>query len=225
MTRNKFTALLPIKANSDRVPGKNFKYLGARPLFEWILSSLISSEYIEEIIINTDSIPSFEHSKLALNKKVTLKERPIEICGDFVSMNKVIEHDVLNSEKENFLMTHTTNPFISTKTLNSAFQEYLNALKSENFDSLFSVNKIQSRFYYENAKPVNHNPEELLRTQDLEPWFEENSCIYIFSKTAFLKNNSRIGLKPLMYRTPPLESIDIDNKDDWDLASALAETK
>ena len=117
-------------------------------------------------------------------------------------------------------MTHTTNPLLSTKSIANAIASLEN--ESDQYDSLFMVNKIQTRFYKEDMTPVNHDPDNLIRTQDLEPWYEENSCMYLFSKESFKKTDARIGEKPKMYITPALEAIDIDEPEDWTMAEALA---
>ena len=84
------------------------------------------------------------------------------------------------------------------------------------------MNKVQSRFYQENACPVNHDPNNLIPTQDLEPWYEENSNLYSFRRNSFNKTKSRIGSSPILFATKKLESIDIDTEEDWELASAVA---
>ena len=81
---------------------------------------------------------------------------------------------------------------------------------------------MQTRFYREDASPVNHDPNNLLRTQDLETWYEENSNLYLFSGESFAATNARIGRKPLLFPTPMLESIDIDNHETWCLAEMVA---
>ena len=75
--------------------------------------------------------------------------------------------------------------------------------------------------YCENAKPVNHDPNNLIRTQDLIPWFKENSNMYIFTKNAFFKTNARIGKKPMMLLTEEYESTDVDTQEDWDFAEVV----
>lgn len=215
----KIVALLPMKLNSERVPNKNFKILGGKPLYRWMLDSLDKLESIERIIINTDAecllTESFE------SKKIIVRKRKPEICGDFVSMNKVIEDDIQNIEADTFLMTHTTNPFLRSETIRQAISEFL---ESQN-DSLFTVNKLQTRFYNSDCVPINHDPNKLERTQDLEPYFEENSCLYIFTKEGFLKNGNRIGVNPIMKEISRVESIDIDNMEDWNLAEIIAKKK
>ena len=94
---------------------------------------------------------------------------------------------------------------------------------SDDKDSLFTVNKIQTRFYRDDCSPVNHDPDNLIRTQNLEPWYEENSCLFIFTKESFKSTNARIGKSPAMFETPALESVDIDEPADWMMAEALAE--
>jgi CMP-N-acetylneuraminic acid synthetase len=89
-------------------------------------------------------------------------------------------------------------------------------------DSLFSVNKVQTRFYKADSSPVNHDPANLIPTQDLEPWFEENSNLYIFTADSFAHSKARIGTSPVLFETPALESLDIDTPDDWELALLAA---
>lgn len=217
----KVVALLPMKAHSERVKGKNFKDLAGKPLFQWILDSLLGSSKIDQVVINTDAKHILLENGLVESDKVLIRERKEELCGDFVSMNLILQDDISNVVADTYLMTHTTNPLISSNTIKEAIERFES--KGEGFDSLFSVNKVQTRFYREDTSPVNHDPDNLIRTQDLELWYEENSCLYLFSKESFAQNNARIGAKPLMFETPPLESVDIDEPHDWLMAEALAE--
>ena len=219
--KRKIIALLPIKANSERVKGKNFKLLAGKPLFQWILDALLSDENIDQVVINTDAKNILIENGLQESERVSIRKRRPELCGDLVSMNLIIADDIKNVPADTYLMTHTTNPLITGKTISDSLKQYHSNLHK--YDSLFSVNKIQTRFYREDMTPVNHDPDNLVRTQDLEPWFEENSCLFIFSASSFNSTNARIGKKPMIYITPALESVDIDEPDDWEIASALAE--
>jgi CMP-N-acetylneuraminic acid synthetase len=135
-------------------------------------------------------------------------------------MNLILADDIASVTADTYIMTHTTNPLISANTIREGLYRFDSDMKH---DSLFSVNKIQTRFYREDGSAVNHDPDNLIRTQDLEPWFEENSCLYYFTKESFAKTNARIGETPLMMVTPPLESLDIDTSHDWELVEAMAE--
>tara|TARA_B100001093_G_C26459320_1_gene855741 strand:- start:39 stop:710 length:672 start_codon:yes stop_codon:yes gene_type:complete len=215
----KITALLPFKKNSERVPNKNFKELNLKPLYKWMLDKLNNIKEIDEIIINTDAYDILEED-LSKKPKVNLKKRPESICGDMISMNRIIQNDLEESNSEIFIMTHTTNPFLEEKTIINA----LNNFMTSDADSLFTVNKFQTRFYDRNSTPINHNLSDLKRTQDLEPYYEENSCLYIFSKKSFNSSKNRIGKNPMMKVISKLESLDIDDKQDWDLAELLAKS-
>jgi CMP-N-acetylneuraminic acid synthetase len=221
MTNKKIIALLPMKANSERVKGKNFRKLAGKPLFQWILDALLANSEIDQVIINTDAKNILLENGLVESERVIIRERKPELCGDLVSMNLILADDIANVPADLYLMTHTTNPLLTSETINVALKELEKNI--DKHDSLFTVNKIQTRFYREDLTPVNHNPDNLIRTQDLEPWYEENSCLFIFSKDSFTKTDARIGERPMMYVTPALESVDIDEPEDWEMASALAE--
>lgn len=222
--RRSLVALLPMKANSVRVPSKNFRPLAGKPLFRWILDTLLSMPEIDAVVINTDARQILADNGLLDGEggRVVIRDRKPEICGDLVSMNLVLADDVQNVAADAYLMTHTTNPLLSAATMSAAVAAYRAGVQSGDADSLFTVNKHQTRFYRADASPVNHDPDNLIPTQDLEPWFEENSNAYIFSGESFLGTRARIGSRPIMFETPKLESVDIDGPEDWALAEALA---
>ena len=221
----KTVALLPMKAHSARVSGKNFRSFAGKPLFRWILDSLLSVEEIDQVVVNTDAREILADHGLTDSDRVLIRDRKPEICGDFVSMNLVLADDVAIVPADVYLMTHTTNPLLSASTIRGALAAFVEANQSGRADSLFTVNKFQTRFYRADASPVNHDPKNLIRTQDLEPWFEENSNLYLFSKESFAKTGARIGEKPMLFETPRSESADIDDQEGWDLAETLAKAR
>lgn len=208
-----------MKGHSERIPRKNLKDFNGKPLFIHVLETLSSSEFIEEVIINTDSKEIAKKAQAA-SSKVKIHNRPVEICGDMISMNEVINNDIENCEGTIFIQTHSTNPLLTLDTIDSALQSFLN--KDESFDSIFSVTKMQTRLFWKNGEPINHNPLELIRTQDLPAVYEENSNFFIFSKDSFYKaNKKRIGLKPRMFEVNKIEAVDIDEPSDFEIAEAL----
>ncbi len=219
-TRPRTVALLPMKGHSERVPGKNVKYLAGRPLFRWVLDALLDVEAIDLVVVNTDARDLLASHGLVDGDRVLVRDRPAELCGDLVSMNLVLADDVAAVPADRYVMTHTTNPLLRAATIRAALQ----ALESADgaHDSLFSVTRVQTRFYTADGTAVNHDPDRLVRTQDLEPWFEENSCLYVFTPGSFAATGARIGQRPLLFPTPPLESVDIDEPHDWTVAEALA---
>jgi CMP-N-acetylneuraminic acid synthetase len=218
MNQTKIIALLPMKANSDRVKGKNFREFNGKPLFRWILDTLLSVSEIDRVVINTDARNILAGNGLVDSERVLIRDRRPEICGDLVSMNKIIADDLENTDADIYLMTHTTNPLLSADTIKACIKQFKEQQGNDDCDSLFTVDKVQTRFYRADGSAVNHDPDNLVRTQDLEPWFEENSNLYVFTKQSFSATQARIGKKPTMYVNPKFESIDIDEPEDWDMA-------
>jgi CMP-N-acetylneuraminic acid synthetase len=210
-----------MKAHSARVKGKNFRNFAGRPLFRWILDTLLEVDLIDKIIINTDARGVLIENGLLETDRVLIRDRKIELCGDLVSMNRVLADDVSAVDSDAYLMTHTTNPLLTAATILNAIHTYRSALNGGK-DSLFSVNRVQARFYREDGSPVNHDPDNLVRTQDLEPWYEENSNLYLFSRNSFEATQARIGKNPVMFETPHMESADIDDATGWHLAEIIA---
>jgi len=222
MTAFKCVALLPMKAHSARVSGKNFRPFAGKPLFRWILDSLLSVAEIEKIVINTDARDILAKNGLVDTDRVLIRDRKPEICGDFVSMNLVLADDVAAIESSTYVMTHTTNPLLTSKTVAATLKAYREAVAEGTNDSLFTVNKFQTRFYRADGTAINHDPNNLIRTQDLEPWYEENSNLYIFNRASFAATKARVGKRPMMFETPRPESADIDDQEGWDIAEAVA---
>jgi CMP-N-acetylneuraminic acid synthetase len=218
----KIVALLPMKANSNRVKGKNFKLFCGKPLFKWTLDTLLSIPEISKVVINTDAKDILIEHGLKESKRVLIRERPDEICGDDISMNLVIADDIKNIYADTYIMTHTTNPLLTKDTIKSALDYFAVNFKNNKLDSLFSVNQLQTRFYRQDGSAINHDPSNLIPTQDLEPWYEENSNFYIFTKESFKKTGARIGEQPGVFLTKPRESIDIDTPSDWELGVIIA---
>ncbi len=213
-------ALLPMKGNSERVPNKNMKNFGGKPLYHAIVNTLKKCNQVKNVIINTDSEIIKNDAIQSFGDFVIIHNRPAEICGDMVSMNEVIKYDILKHGGEHFLQTHSTNPLIKSDSFSKAIEHYLKNISTH--DSVFSVTRLQTRLYWEDGSAINHNPAELLRTQDLPPVFEENSNFYIFSKQSFFNaGEKRIGLKPAMFDMNKIEAIDIDYPEDFELAETI----
>ncbi len=206
-------ALVPMKHNSERVKGKNFRKIGGKPLYHWILESLSRSKYIDEIIINTDSNLIAEDASKNFN--VTILRRPDYLLGDMISMAPLTKYDLSQTDGDYFLQTHSTNPLLTTNTINKAIETYFSLRQH---DSLFTVTPLKTRFYWQDGRAVNHNPDKLIRTQNLPVIYEENSCIYVFSRKMFAERCHRLGKNPYMMPIDRIEAIDIDDEDDFLMA-------
>ena len=213
---HKIAALVPMRHSSERVPGKNYRVFGDAPLFHHIVKTLLTCPSIDEVLIDTDSQVIVEQCQEHF-PSVVLIERPENLRAGDIPMNKIIEHDLGFTDADTILQTHSTNPLLPAATL----EESINVYTNEDCDSVFTVTRLQQRLWDANAHPVNHDPNELLRTQDLPPIYVENSCAFVFSRELMLTTGSRIGSTPRMVETDPTGSLDIDEESDFLLAESV----
>lgn len=211
-------ALVPMRHHSQRVAGKNYRPLAGKPLYYHILSSLLACPEISQVVVDTDSQPILEGVQQHF-PAVQLLERPEHLRGDKVSMNEILEYDTSQAKADFYLQTHSTNPLLRPATISRAIQTLLDHVPG--YDSLFSVTRIQVRLWDQNGQAINHDPSILLQTQDLPPVYEENSCLYMFSRASLLQRHNRLGLHPLMFEIEAAEAWDIDEELDFSIAEFL----
>ncbi len=207
-----------MKTHSERVPGKNMRSLNGRPLFHWIMDALNDSGVVSEIIINTDSEEIAKNAQD--NFDVTIHMRPdhlLNIQSD--EPNQIMAYDIENTEGDHFIQSHSTNPLLKGETIKKAINKYFEIKGS--YDSLFSVTPLQTRLYDYHFRAINHDPNQLIKTQNLPFVHEENSCIYVFSRQSFKENRNRIGANPYLFTMDRFESVDIDEEYDFLLTEAM----
>ncbi|QZY47744.1 acylneuraminate cytidylyltransferase family protein [Mycolicibacterium austroafricanum] len=213
-------AIVPMRHNSERVPGKNYRLLAGKPLYHHVVTMLDSVAEIDVVVIDTDS--DFIIDDCAENfPSVQVLLRPEHLRDGAIAMNDVLLNTLDQVEAEVVLQTHSTNPFLRAETVSSALRLF--SKPDREFDSVFSVTRLQARLWDAETRPVNHDPSVLLRTQDLQPLFIENSCFFIFTPELLRQRGNRIGARPLMIEMAALEAVDIDVEDDFSLAAAIAE--
>lgn len=214
----RIVAIVPMRHTSERVPGKNYRLFAGKPLFHRIIATLASSRLISEVVIDTDSSVIIQDSAKNF-PEVTILNRPEHLRDGGIAMNDVLLNTVKQVEADFYIQTHSTNPLLRPETVTSAIERLLETQTHK--DSLFSVTRLQVRLWSENCHAINHDPQVLLRTQDLPPIFAENSCIYIFSRRSLEENKNRIGKSPIMFEMDATEAWDIDNEADFEIAEFL----
>ncbi len=214
----RIAALVPMRHHSERVPEKNYRLFAGQPLYHHIVRSLLGCPLITEVVIDTDRPVIIEDARHHF-PQVRLMERPEHLRAGTVPMNDVLLHSVTQVEADYYIQTHSTNPLLRTETISRAIQLLLDNYPA--YDSLFSVTRIQTRLWDSSGRAVNHDPAILLRTQDLPPLYEENSCLYIFTRSTLETRHNRIGERPLMFEIDRLEAWDIDEELDFRTAEFL----
>ncbi len=218
----KIVALVPMRHHSQRVPGKNYRSLAGKPLFHHIIETLLAVPEIQQVVVDTDSEPVMDGLRKNF-PSVEIVNRPESLRADDVPMNEILIHDTGLYQADFYLQTHSTNPLLKPETISKAIQLLLTNYPSK--DSLFSVTRLQTRLYDKDGNALNHNPVELIQTQDLPPVYEENSCIYIFKRENLLAKRHRISDKPLMFEIDADEAWDIDEELDFAICDFLLKRK
>jgi CMP-N-acetylneuraminic acid synthetase len=210
----RIAAIVPMRHFSRRVPGKNYRLLIDKPLYRYILDTLLAVPEITEVVVDTDSDTIIQDLEQQL-PQVRIVRRPEHLRSEMLVMNDILPHILAEVEADYYLQTHSTNPLLKADTISKAVVEFLS--RRDSHDSLFSVTPRQVRLWTAEGGAINHDPDNLIRTQDLEPVMEENSCIYIFRRDVFEARHNRIGARPLVFAMDPAESLDVDTELDWQI--------
>ena len=214
----KLAALVPMRHHSQRVPGKNYRPLAGKPLYQHIIETLLAVPEIDTVMVDTDSEPVMDGVR-RLFPTVKLIQRPEHLRADDVPMNDILLHDTAQVDAEFYLQTHSTNPLLKSATISQSIQKFF--AEYPKYDSLFSVTRLQTRLYFQDGRAINHNPLELIQTQDLPPVYEENSCLYLFTRENLARKRHRIGDAPLMFEIDADEAWDIDEELDFEITDFL----
>jgi len=215
---SKIAALVPMRHHSQRAPGKNYRLLAGKPLFHHIVETLLACQLIDEVVVDTDSQPVMQ-SLREVFPQVRILERPEYLRADTIPMNEVLTYDTSQVEADFYLQTHSTNPLLRYESIQRALQTFLSSYPM--YDSLFSVTRLQTRLWDQLGRAINHNPAILLQTQDLPPVYEENSCMYLFTRNTLISRRNRLGERPMMFEIDAAEAWDIDEELDFLLVEFL----
>ncbi|MEY8337957.1 acylneuraminate cytidylyltransferase family protein [Lachnospiraceae bacterium 62-35] len=209
----KIVALVPIKMNNQRTPGKNTKrFDDGTPLIQCILRTLLSCTAIDEVYVYCSKEKIQEY---LLPGTYYLKRNPKYDTAE-ADVLEMVRDFALQVEADIYIWAHATAPFISLTNLNTG----INALKSGEFDSAVAVQKLQS-FLWKDGQPANYSLDNIPRTQDLTPLFVETCGLYIFQKDLIINEKRRIGKKPFMLEVSEIEATDIDLPEDFEIANAI----
>jgi len=204
----KTVAIIPIKEKSLRVPGKNFRIIGEKPLYKYIMDKLNSCNF-DEIYIDSDSDEIEAYSKI---KGYRFIHRDPELSKDTANGNDLLNHHVNIIQSDNYFQLFVTSPLLKVETVNACIE----IMHTGKYDSVLTSKSIYTWFWY-NGRPVNYDPNILPRSQDAKPVVMETTGLYGIKRNALLANKSRIGKSPYFFEVTDAEAIDLDNEFDFKL--------
>lgn len=209
----KIVAIVPMKLNNRRLPQKNTKrFTNGKPLCSYILSTLLEIDKIDEVYVYCSN----PEIKEFIPYKVKFLQRSESLDKDTTSMTEVLTCFTKEVPADIYVMTHTTAPFISKESI----QKGLESVVSGKYDSSFAAKKLQD-FLWMEGKPFNYTLDNIPRTQDLQPIYEETSGFYIYTHDVMTELHRRIGENPFIVEIGEIESIDIDEAEDFIIADAV----
>jgi CMP-N-acetylneuraminic acid synthetase len=212
----KVVAFIPIKLNNQRLPGKNLLPLDGRPMCDYIFRTIQETEGIDEryVFCSDESIRKY----LPPDGDILFLSREKWLDGYEVKGLQIIESFVSGVDADIYVLTHVTSPFLKPVSLETAIRK----VRDEGYDSAFSASERKAYFWFR-GRPVNYSPDDIVTTQNVEPLYEENGGFYIFTKEVFTDLHRRIGLNPYIHVTDAFESIDVDEREDFEFAEVAAQ--
>jgi N-acylneuraminate cytidylyltransferase len=216
----KITAIIPVRAGSQRVKNKSIRSFGDTNLLEHKIKQLLEIKEIDEIILTTDS----KIAKDIGNKyNITVLDRDNYYASSECNNSEFFKYIAEQTDKSNnfLLYTPVTSPFVKNETIQNVIKIFL---ENTDYDSIVPV-EILKHHMWMNNKPLNYSLENAPNTQDLPDIFALNYTCSIISREDQIKLSSLCGLKPYFYKLSQLEAIDIDTIYDFEMAQILYKNK
>lgn len=209
----RIVALIPIKLESKRLPGKNIKpFFDGTPLIHFIQRACLGIKEIDEVYIYCSNEVVKDYMLLGTK----FLKRPEYLDGDNINANDIIREFMKVVEADIYVNAHTTSPFAKPETI----EECIEKVESGRYDSAFCAESLRT-FMWKDGKPINFDPDHFPRTQDLPVIYGETSIAYVFTKESFLKHNRRVGSHPYVKEVDRIEAMDIDYPEDFEVCNAI----
>ena len=228
MLKNKtFLAIIPARGGSKRLPRKNILNLCGKPLISWSIEAGLKSKYIDKVVVSSDDT---EILNISNELKVQVIKRPDELASDTSTSFDAVKHAIDNLESyEYILLLQPTSPLRNENHIDKAIE----ILKEKNADAVISVCEMNHNPLWSNTLDDSLSMEGFIsnnllnnRSQDLKKYYRLNGAIYLCKTDKLLKEKSFFLKKNIFaYVMNSNNSIDIDTKEDFELASLYLSQK
>ena len=206
-------AVIPVRKNSQRVINKNLRKFNKKNLLIYKINKLRKLNFLNEIIVNTDSDKAID---IAKKSKVSYWKRKAYYASSKCSNSKFWKHIAETTESEYIFFTNCTSPLVKIETYEDIFLKFKKNIN--NYDSI-NMTDIKQFIYLKN-KLTNFDLTKS-KPQNLPRMFSLNFAVNIITRSVLLKKKRLIGVKPLFYKLSEIEGLDIDTEYDFEDAQFL----
>lgn len=214
----KTACFIPIKANSERVPGKNFRVISGRKLYEYILEHVCAADVFDDIYVDTNSEEIEDYAKKS--GLCVIKRKP-ELAQNSANGNDLlVYHFEQHPEYDYYFQCFATAPFLQPESIKNCFNKLISSSK---YDSCFTATENHG-FYWLNKNPINYRPGILPRSQDMSPMVEETTGLYGITRNSLARYRCRIGRNPYIHIVSKFEAVDINTEEDLKIAQYIGQT-
>lgn len=213
----KTACFIPIKANSERVSGKNFRILNGKKLYEHIIEHTLAADCFDDVYVDTNSDEITEYAVAQGLKTIKRKE---ELAQNTANGNDLLVYHLQQFPDYDFyFQLFATAPFLQPDSIRACFDTLTN---STIYDSCFTAVK-NNGFYWLNGSPINYRPGILPRSQDMQPMIEETTGLYGITRHSLEKYRCRIGANPYIHIVNKFEAVDINTETDLLMAEYVGQ--
>ncbi len=213
----KVVAFLPAKGSSERVPNKNLQLLDGKPLFLRTLEKLLSCTFIDEVYLDSESDDIFRAASYLDFKPL---RRDPALATNATDGHELFYNEVRQVDADIYIQVLCTSPFIEKETIRQGVE----ILKTDHcFDSVVLV-KREKQYLWESQEPL-YGRGRIPNSIDLAPITIETMGLYLVRKEVALQTRKRFGQKPYLLEAKPLEAIDVNIPEEFELANLIAAGK
>lgn len=211
----KAACFIPIKANSERVPGKNLRVLNGKKLYCYICENVKKADIFDDVYIDTNSKEIAEYAD-SIGFKVI--DRKPELAENTANGNDLLVYQFQQyPQYDYYFQLFATAPYLQPETIRICYDRLT---ESGEYDSCFTATENHS-FYWIAGNPINYRPGILPRSQDMLPVFEETTGLYGITADSLNHYRCRIGRKPYIHLVNKFEAVDINTEEDLKVAEYI----
>lgn len=215
----KINMIIPAKGTSERLLNKNLSKINDKTLVEIACERALSCKNINEVYLDTESDEIIYQTQHLQKNGLKIIKRHKSLANNEIGANDMMIYGLHSiSECDILLQSFSTSPMIKSQTIDSCIEKFI--LNYDKFDSFFTVCPIQE-YFWNKEDPINFSSKKLPNSFELEKMFMETHGLYGIKTESLLENKTRVGKNSLKIEISKLESLDINDYEDLEIARRL----